>query len=406
MIGWEYPPFNSGGLGVACQHIAESLADGGFRIVFTLPQKMEVSSRKIEFYFAESLPLGQTPSTLTYASLGGSVSSSPIKARAVSGFLSCIFKKPVLTQGLVASTVAYAQELLAHFQDSDFDLIYAHDWLTFPAAVALKERCHKPFIAHIHALEFDRAGESSWRHSVISLIEQYGLQAADKIIAVSQYTKNKIIECYGIDPAKITVAHNGISPAVHEANTLYLKEGFLKGKKVVLFVGRLTFQKGIDWFLKAVKEIALLDPNIVFLIVGDGELKAQAVNLAVRFGIAKQVIFTGFLRGKNLENAYRLADVYVLSSVSEPFGISPLEALQHQTPVIVSRNSGVQEVLKGALKVDFWDTHSLAEKILAVLRYQPLKEKLVHDGEQDLAQLSWNKTAAKIAKICREALAL
>ena len=398
MIGWEYPPFNSGGLGVACKNLAESLAQKGFEITFTLPYKMEVSTAAINFYFAKAdfrQITNKMPYFFSYAV------SPPISAQAQS-FIKT--RRRIKTgNSLIDMALLYRDELLENFDASGFDLIYAHDWLTLPAAVALKHKYNKPLIVHIHALEFDRAGEDGWRYSPVALIEREGLQEADKIIAVSHYTKNRIISCYKIPADKISVVHNAIQSTRQEVFLDRTTE-FFKNKKIVLFVGRLTLQKGIDWFLKAAQQVAIYEPDVLFIIVGDGELKGEAVKLAAQLGIARRVIFTGFLRGKDLAKVYQMADLFILSSVSEPFGITPLEALKYGTPVIISRNSGVKEVIKGALVADFWDTQRIAEKILAVLRYHPLKKKLTEDGGNDLKNISWDKAAEKVEGVFGELL--
>ena len=394
MIGWEYPPFNSGGLGVACKSLAEALANKGFSITFTLPQKMEVDSKAISFYFTAINTrqiIDKMPYFFSYAS------SPPIFAQTQNLITT---KKRIRTgNSLIDMTLLYRDKLLQGLDASKFDLIYAHDWLTLPAAIALKYKYHKPLIVHIHALEFDRTGGKGWRHSLVSFIEKRGLQEADKIIAVSHYTKNRIISCYEVPAWKIEVVHNAIQYS-NRQKFLGKIPAFFKDKKIVLFVGRLTLQKGIDWFLKAAQRVAAYDSKAFFVVVGDGELKGRAIKLAAQLGIAQRVIFTGFLRGRDLTKIYQMADLFILSSVSEPFGIAPLEALKYGTPVIISRNSGVKEVIRGALVADFWDTQKISEKILAVLHYSPLKNKLVEDGGNDLRNISWEKSAEKIGGIC------
>jgi len=235
-------------------------------------------------------------------------------------------------------------------------------------------------------------------NSEIANIEKQGLIYADKVIAVSHYTKEKIISLYGISPQKIEVIHNGI---ISDDGGIFLdrNEGFFRNKNVVLFVGRLTIQKGVDWFLKAAKEVIKANKDTVFLIVGDGDYKGKVIELANDMGISDKIVFTGFLRDDELKKVYGLADVFVLPSVSEPFGITALEAVKSGLPVILSNNSGAREVIKGSIGVDFWNTKDMAEKITAVLSYPKLRNKLIEDGGRDLDFATWGRAANEIIKI-------
>jgi len=389
MIGWEFPPFNSGGLGVACKGLAEALINRGIGVLFVLPQKAEVASSGVKFYFVPNNPQKiMPPHFFSYYSTS---------TKNVDNFLS-------IDNYLFNRVTHYAKNIFQTIKKLDFDLIHAHDWLTFPAAIVIKKRLGKRFIAHVHAIEFDRAGGHFWEGSEIALIEKRGLEEADKIIAVSQYTKDKIVELYHISSEKITVVHNGVTQEEHCANFFWHAPSYFNNKKIILFVGRLTLQKGVDWFLRAAQKVANYDQNVIFIIVGDGDFKGQAIKLAADLGILSRVIFTGFLRGEDLTRVYQMGDLYVLSSVSEPFGIAPLEAIKHNVPVILSKSSGVSEVLRGALKIDFWNTEKMAEKMLAVLNYQVLKKELVEDGKNDLEKITWDKAAEKVEGIYNELL--
>jgi len=416
MIGWEWPPFNSGGLGVACQNLALALVKKKIKIFFTLPffQKSEFFSEGIKFFsplayrqagvknfnFSSSLFLkthfnGIPPQFYTYAS----ANSFQDGARSFSLSTSNLLEKKMMgsSNDLMQQVMSYSN-IVNVVKDLDFDLIHAHDWLTVPTALLIKKISGKPLLLHIHALEFDRSGGDTFGNSEIGSIEREGLIKADKIIAVSNYTKRKILSCYNINPNKIEVVHNGVSQEINN-KILGHHANFLKNKKIIIFVGRLTVQKGIDWFLKAAQRVIKEEPQTLFIVVGEGELKFQAMELASELGIGKSVIFTGFLSQKELSKIYRIASLYVLPSVSEPFGIAPLEALKYNTPVILSKTAGVGEVLNGALRVDFWDTEQMAEKIIAVLRYPTLGKQLIQDGKQDLVGITWDIAAEKVEKI-------
>ncbi len=389
MIGWELPPFNSGGLGVACQNLARALLKKRIKISFALPsfQKAKIFSEGIVFFhpfssktYSNKIP----PQFYTYAS-----------AFSTSGLL----KKKIIgnTNDLMQQVMSYTN-IVDAVKNLDFDVIHAHDWLTVPAALAIKKISGKPLVVHVHALEFDRSGGNSFGNSEVGSIEREGLIKADKIIAVSNYTKGKISSCYNIDPDKIEVVYNGVPREVDD-KILGYNADFLKNKKIIIFVGRLTVQKGIDWFLRAAQRVIKEEPQALFIVVGEGELKFQAVELATELGIGKSVVFTGFLSREELSKIYRIASLYVLPSVSEPFGIAPLEALKYDTPIILSKTAGVGEVLNGVLKVDFWDTEQMAEKMVAVLLYPTLYKQLIQDGQRDLIGITWDIAAEKVERI-------
>jgi len=388
MIGWEYPPLNSGGLGVACQGLVGALSATGISIVFCLPQIIDNINQEngVVFNFFDCTSQKTNKFFLyTNTYLLNSGKEASIGSRRNGGTLMELVE-------------LYADKILKDAENYNFDIIHAHDWLTVPAALALKKKSKKPLILHIHATEFDRAGGMYSPNSEIANIEKQGLIYADKVIAVSHYTKEKIISLYGISPQKIEVIHNGI---ISDDGGIFLdrNEGFFRNKNVVLFVGRLTIQKGVDWFLKAAKEVIKANKDTVFLIVGDGDYKGKVIELANDMGISDKIVFTGFLRDDELKKVYGLADVFVLPSVSEPFGITALEAVKSGLPVILSNNSGAREVIKGSIGVDFWNTKDMAEKITAVLSYPKLRNKLIEDGGRDLDFATWGRAANEIIKI-------
>ncbi|MHC4285792.1 MAG: glycosyltransferase family 4 protein, partial [Planctomycetota bacterium] len=258
-----------------------------------------------------------------------------------------------------------------------------------------------PLIVHVHSTEFDRSGEHV--NQMIYDIEREGMERADKVIAVSHFTRNIIISRYGISGEKVEVVYNGVERNGNEDWTL-AKTGIEKDEKIVLFLGRITMQKGPEYFLHAAKKVLDVVDNVKFVMAGSGDLIHKAVEMSAELGIGHKVLFTGFLRGEEVRRIYKMADLYVMPSVSEPFGIAPLEALDNDVPVIISKQSGVSEVLMHALKVDFWDVNEIANKIVAVLKYPPLEMTLRNHGNFEVRKLRWKDSAQRCAQIYGEAL--
>jgi glycosyltransferase involved in cell wall biosynthesis len=301
---------------------------------------------------------------------------------------------------LFSETERYARLALAVARGETFSVIHAHDWMTFEAGMAVAAAANKPLVVQIHSTELDRAGVNA--NGRIMEVERQGMIAADRVIAVSYKTKTQLIEKYGIDPRKIEVVYNATEsrPGNGGAGSEdAAKKPLRKRQKTVLFLGRLTAQKGPDYFLRAAKKVLQVDPDVKFVVAGKGDLLDDLKELANELEIRRKVVFTGFLKKDPVEKAFKAADVYVMPSLSEPFGIAPLEALSHDVPVIISRQSGVAEVLRHVLKVDFWDTDDLANKILAVLRHPSLAQTLRERGQQEVRQLSWDDSARRIAEL-------
>lgn len=384
LFGWEYPPFNSGGLGTACEGLARALVAQGEEVIFVLPRKVAVSEPGVKFIFLD-LP---EPS----AGMGAYLSESQF-GKLYGGSLA----EQVRLYALKAREIAATEQ---------FDIIHAHDWLTFGAGLAAKELSGKPLVAHVHATEFDRTGNGEVNQAVYDL-ERRGMHQADMVVTVSGFTKNIVTEKYGVDPAKVMVVHNGIeAEAVPEKPGTEIKESLTvfkkQGKKIVLFLGRLTLQKGPDYFLQAAAKVVKLYPKALFVIAGSGDMENQIVRQAADLGIADKVLFAGFVRGPELTALYRAADLYVMPSVSEPFGITPLESLVQGTPVLISKQSGVSEVVKHALKADFWDIDEIADKIISVLRHDSLRDVLKLNGQQEVKGITWKKAAAKCVAIYKK----
>jgi glycosyltransferase involved in cell wall biosynthesis len=283
-----------------------------------------------------------------------------------------------------------------------FDAIHSHDWMTFEAAMAVAAESGRPLILQIHSTELDRAGASA--NPRIMELERLGMNAADAVIAVSYKTKTQLIEKYGIDPRKIEVVYNATEAPTNNgpadrAGDEAAHAAALPHEKTVLFLGRLTRQKGPSYFLHAAKKVLSVEPDVKFIIAGKGSMESELKALATELGIRKKVVFAGFLKKETAHSVLQTADAYVMPSVSEPFGIAPLEALAHDVPVIISKQSGVAEVLRHVLKVDFWDTDDLANKILAILRYPPLAATLRQHGQHEVRQLSWDDSAQRIIEL-------
>jgi glycosyltransferase involved in cell wall biosynthesis len=271
--------------------------------------------------------------------------------------------------------------------------------MTYPAGIAVAAVTGKPLVVHVHSTEFDRSGEHV--NQMIYDIERAGMERADKIIAVSYFTRNIIITRYGIPAHKVEVVHNGVEQT---GGWSLASTGIRRHEKLVLFLGRITMQKGPEYFLRAAKKVLAVMDNVKFVMAGSGDLMHRSICLAAELGIGHKVLFTGFLRGDEVRQIYRMADLYVMPSVSEPFGIAPLEALEHDVPVIISKQSGVSEVLNSALKVDFWDVDEIANKIVAVLKYPALQMTLRDHGNFEVRKLRWKDSARKCARIYEEML--
>ncbi len=285
----------------------------------------------------------------------------------------------------------------------EFDIIHAHDWLTCRAALRAKENSGKPLVLHIHSIEADRAGGHGRGNPYVREIEQLAMLMADRVIAVSAHTKKAIVREYAIPKDKIEIVHNSIDrdwyESLDENNAYkYLEKMKSRDYKVVVNIGRITIQKGLYNFLISAKEVIKRAPKTLFLIVGSGEQEQELLELCAQLGISRNVIFTGFQRGKNLRDAFAIGDLFVMPSVSEPFGLTPLEAVGYGTPALISKQSGVAEVLRNCLKVDYWDTDEMANQITAVVQNSGLGEELHRNSLKEYETLSWENAANKLIK--------
>jgi glycosyltransferase involved in cell wall biosynthesis len=484
MLGWEFPPHISGGLGTACFGLTRGLRSQGVQVLMVVPRaRGDEDVRFAEVLGCNQVPIaaplapapvpaafepeGPRPSTARSApplpaptglrSAGQSLSSvfadlcellaidSPLRPyltperyaierptgsapppivaeRATVAALRTLFEPTPLAPAvrslaaagverstsclefsghyggdLMAEVARYALVVAEIARQRSCDVVHCHDWMTVPAGIAAARLTGKPLVVHMHACEYDRSGEHV--HTAVRDLEQVGLLAADRVVCVSHYTASMIRQRYFVEAGKLRVLHNAIT---HDEAVRAWHWQKAIPEPIVLFLGRVTWQKGPDYFLEAAAKVIQVEPRVKFVVSGSGDLLAGMIERSARLGLARHMHFTGFLRGKDVERMYAIADLYVMPSVSEPFGISPLEAMALDVPVIVSRQSGVAEVLHHALKVDFWDVQDLADKILALLRYPALSRQLQEDGHEEVAAMRWEHQGRLLRAIYAE----
>ena len=439
MLGWEFPPFVSGGLGTACFGLTKALSDLGSEVLFVLPRgpAAHQAGGPVSVVAVDESRGGRTRTVWTVEGLKN-VRLVPI-ASGLSPYLrpetyAPRARREETLQTLKASTVEapgaaaaplasrptslglfaadqYAGDLIGEVhryarlaaelaRRSEFDVIHAHDWMTFPAALSISALTGKPLVVHVHSTEFDRSGTTV--NQRVYDIERAGLHGADRVICVSHLTHGICTSRYGVPQAKCRVIYNAIT--VNGAPIPHTMERIEKDDKIVLFLGRITMQKGPEYFLAAAKKVLEVMDNVKFIMAGSGDMIKRMIELAAALGIGHRVTFTGFLRGGDVDRVFRMADLYVMPSVSEPFGLAPLEALSHDVPVIISKQSGVSEVLTHALKVDFWDIREMANKIIAVLRHPPLHRTLREHGAFEVRKFSWTDSARACLDVYAEAM--
>jgi glycogen synthase len=417
MFGWEFPPHITGGLGTACFGLVKGLSKQGVEVIFVVPKAygdeskegfrlvnasdmimdftniryqehwtrikfLEIGSNLIPYVGPEDFEKMTEEERVTRSKEGQSVFSERYQ---FSGKYGIHLMEEVSRYALVASVIA---------QQTTYDVIHAHDWLTYPAGIAAKKISGKPLVVHVHATEFDRSGENV--NQTVYNLEREGMEAADLVITVSNLTRQIVIERYGIDPDKVITVHNAVEPVDRPELSEVRKH--LK-EKVVTFLGRVTFQKGPDYFIEAAYKVLQKDPDVRFVMAGSGDLLNKMIRRAAQLHIGTKFHFTGFLKGQEVDTMFALSDVYVMPSVSEPFGISPLEAMRSNVPVVISKQSGVAEVLKHALKVDFWDIDALADAIYGLLHYDGLKKMFIKYGKDEVDNLKWDNAAEKVLEV-------
>ena len=397
MLGWELPPNNSGGLGVACLNLSKALAKDGADIDFVVPYLADHSNIK----FMNVLSATNLDPLFRFG--GGAYNSEMISERIIPNITIPDSTPDMMSiRDVQKSYINFIEKYLLEFKP---DLVHAHDWLTIEAGVLAKKNFGIPLIAHVHATEYDRSGMNGG-NPLVHEIEREGLVLADKIFAVSNATKNLIHEKYQIPSEKIDVVYNSLDENFLKSNYEfrrdsypYLKKMKEKGYTIVSTVGRFTIQKGLTHFLRAAKLALEKNPKLIFLFAGDGEEKNELVRLAADLGISKNVIFTGFIRGKKLRDIYSISDVFVMSSISEPFGLTALEAAHHGDVLILTKQSGVSEILRSAFFYDFWDEEKLANEILTVAGSESLQKTLKNNIKNEYQRISWDDVAKQCLSV-------
>jgi len=417
MFGWEFPPHITGGLGTACFGLTKGLLKHGVEVQFVVPKAYgDESQEAVRIINASDVTVMMNDpifreywSQITYMEIGSNLIpyvgpedfqqmvSENLNVRVEEG--SRVFSEKFQFSGkyghdLMEEVARYALVGAAIAANSEFDVIHAHDWLTYSAGVAAKKISGKPLVVHMHATEFDRSGEN-YNENVYE-IERKGMAEADVVITVSNLTRNIVIDRYHIDPDKVITVHNAVEPP--EKSELVDAEKHVK-EKIVTFLGRITFQKGPEYFIEAACKVLERDKNVRFVMAGTGDMMEKMIRRVAKLKISSHFHFTGFLKGENVDRMFAMSDVYVMPSVSEPFGISPLEAMRSNVPVIISKQSGVAEVLDHVLKVDFWDVDAMADAIYGLLHYKSMSAMTITHGTEEVNNLKWENAARKVADI-------
>jgi glycosyltransferase involved in cell wall biosynthesis len=396
MFGWEFPPHNSGGLGTACRGLCKSLVSENVDLTFVLPRHIDIDDDWLHVLFAgvANIRVKAVNSLLTPYATASEYSKRRL-----------YFRGGIYAEDLYSEVVRYADKVEALIKDDTFDVIHAHEWLSFLAGMRAKELTGKPLILHVHSTEYDRSGGSM--NPEVFDIEKEAFEKADKILAVSNYTKGIIVDKYGVNPDLIEVVYNGVEvPQYFEKPNDYPKPRLLHlkkhGYKIVLYVGRFSMHKGPDYFVKAAKKVLGYRDDVIFVMAGSGEMEHELIEMVAELGISDHVLFAGYLRGEELDAMFSSADLYVLPSVSEPFGIAPLESLIRNTPVLISKQSGVSEIVSHALKVDFWDTDEMTNKIITALDHPEMLKELQSNGRKQALLLNWKAAAKKVVNIYKQ----
>lgn len=405
MIGWEYPPHNSGGLGVACQGLTEALAKDGTQIQFALPYHFATNVHHMDIMSCvDPTWEKQLGRQVLYPPFASYSSDGVIRSFVTASDTLSPEKLRLLPHSELEQRVQeYAQVIGSRSQTikKSTDVIHAHDWMSFPAAQTLKQKTGKPYIAHVHSTEYDRAGLNTGNH-FISHIEYEGMMQADRVIAVSYYTKSLLVNTYGIDPHKIDVVHNGALPPETAPNPG--KHHFAHKRPVIVFMGRLTLHKGVQYFIRLAQAVLASIPDALFIVAGSGDMYHELLLTSANNKLSANVLFSGFLRSVQRDILLDRADVFVMPSISEPFGLVAVEAAQRHTPVIISKNAGVSEVLHGAVALDFWDVNKMATAITELLTNTNYAGKVVEKQLEDLQHITWGNAAKKVTQSYVKAL--
>ncbi|MBR2588785.1 glycosyltransferase family 4 protein [Candidatus Saccharibacteria bacterium] len=396
MLGWELPPHNSGGLGVACLNLSKALARDGAKIDFVVPY--EAKHEEIKFMHVVS-----------------AMKLDPLFRYGVGAYDSKFVDEALIPDAPRERMISirevqhnYCKFINEYLMEYKPDVVHAHDWLTFEAGVLAKKNYGVPLIAHVHATEYDRSGMHGG-NPLVHAIEREGLMFADKIIAVSQATKDIIVEKYHIPADKIDVVYNSLDEEFLKSAYTYDSDDYkyleaMKsfGYTIVSTVGRFTIQKGLSNLMRAAAKALTKEKKLIFVFAGDGEQKEELLEMSAKLGISRNVVFTGFVRGKQLRDVYQVSDIFVMSSISEPFGLTALEAAHHGDVLILTKQSGVSEVIRSAMEYDFWDEDKLADEIVAIAKSAALKNTLKDGIEKEYCKISWNDVAKKVESIYNE----
>lgn len=422
MFGWEFPPHITGGLGTACFGLTKGLLNQGTEIIFVVPKAYgDEDKSRLDLVNASDITVDLKKQLvqeylhqLSYLEVGAHIlpyiDPEEYEKEQTSSNLTSKITEESIYQTKFAFSGKYGKNLLEEVAkyavvaaeiggQHDYDLIHAHDWLTYAAGIAAKKASGKPLVIHVHATEFDRSGEHV--NQTVYDIERTGMEAADTIITVSNLTKNIVINRYGINPDKIVTVHNAVEP------TNYKKDNSTEKKvkeKIVTFLGRVTFQKGPEYFVEVANKVLKKDPNVRFVMAGSGDMLNKIIRRVAQLGISNKFHFTGFLKGDDVDKMFSMSDVYVMPSVSEPFGISPLEAMRSNVPVVISKQSGVSEILQHALKVDFWDIDATADAIYGLLHYNALSKVFSKYGKDEVDNIKWDNSAQNVINVYKNTL--
>lgn len=422
MFGWEFPPHITGGLGTACFGMTKGLAKNGVEVLFVVPKAhgdedqtnvrllnasdvtVNIDNEKDRSYWDRVQYMEIGSNIIPYVGPERFATMVEESRHATDNFRSSVMTPRYEFSGkyganLMEEVARYALIGSSLATKYDFDVIHAHDWLTYSAGIAAKETTGKPLVVHMHATEFDRSGENI--NTNVYAIERRGMEAADLVITVSDWTRNIVINKYGINPDKVVTVHNAVEPSDKSLDE-YERSG-LKSK-VVTFLGRITYQKGPEYFVEAAYKILQVDPTIHFVMAGTGDMLQKMVKRVAQLKIGSNFHFTGFLKGNDVDQMFAMSDVFVMPSISEPFGIVPLEAMRLKVPVIISKQSGVSEVVQHALKVDFWDINGLADAIYGICKYKAVSEIFRNEGKEEVDNLKWEYASKKIKAVYEKAI--
>lgn len=425
MFGWEFPPHISGGLGTACYGLTKGIAHiSDLDIIFVVPKAFgDEDQSTMQLVGANNIPIkhrkiniSEHTKTLDYIEVDSKLVPyvDPEEFWTLNSYEVSGSRKFLQTneEGKVDFSGTYGPNLLKEIadyaivsnviaQDHEFDLIHSHDWLTYPAGIAAKEASGKPLVVHVHATDFDRSGGSV--NPTVYEIEKRGMEAADKVITVSNLTRTTVIEKYGIPADKVVTVYNAVEPNINNGKPIFEKK---VGEKVVTFLGRITMQKGPEYFIEVANAVLKRMDNVRFVMAGSGDMMEKMIRRAASLNIMDKFHFTGFLKGDEVFQMLKMSDLYVMPSVSEPFGISPLEAMQSNVPVLISHQSGVAEILTYAIKTNFWDIEAMADAIHGIVSYPALSSMFIKHGKKEVDALKWENSARKVKAVYDSVLSI